>query len=70
MKNFIPVGIVRGEVDVDYPYEPATFQTTDVSATELRKKIKNLDNLNDEEFESEISAILKSLPSILDSVIA
>ena len=44
---------MRGDVSADYFYEPASFETTDISATELRRRIRNLDNLEGEEFEDD-----------------
>ena len=64
-KNFIPVGIVRGDVSADYFYEPASFETTDISATELRRRIRNLDNLEGEEFDRELEEITGLMPDML-----
>tara|TARA_B100000900_G_scaffold412640_1_gene434858 strand:- start:18 stop:1196 length:1179 start_codon:yes stop_codon:yes gene_type:complete len=65
MKNFIPVGIVRGSVDVDYEYEPASFETEDISATDLRRRIRGLDSLEGKELEDEIDAIASLMPDML-----
>tara|TARA_R110001592_G_C13144670_1_gene747621 strand:- start:1304 stop:2476 length:1173 start_codon:yes stop_codon:yes gene_type:complete len=65
MKNFIPVGIVRGPVDADYDYERANFETEEISGTELRRKIRNLENLEGDDLESSIQDISALMPNIL-----
>jgi Fe-S-cluster formation regulator IscX/YfhJ len=66
MRNFIPVGIQRGLSQVEHEYEPAEFETTEISATDLRKRIRNLENFNDEgAFNEEVYEIAQLMPGIL-----
>lgn len=65
MKNFIPVGIVRGDVESDNQYEPASFETEDISATQLRQRIRDLEGLDGEELEAEIDEISNLMPAML-----
>ena len=65
MKNFIPVGIQRGESNASHEYEPAEFETTEISATDLRRRIRNLENLNAGEFDMEVDEISSLMPGIL-----
>lgn len=67
MRNFIPVGIQRGESNVSHEYEPAEFETTEISATDLRRRIRNLENLSDPEFEMEVEEIASLMPGILST---
>lgn len=65
MRNFIPVGIQRGESSVSHEYEPAEFETTEISATDLRRRIRNLENLSHAAFDLEVEEISKLMPGIL-----
>ena len=65
MRNFIPVGIQRGESDVSHEYEPAEFETTEISATDLRRRIRGLENLTGVKFDTEANEIAKLMPGIL-----
>lgn len=68
MKNFIPAGQYReGVIEPEYDYRRLDFETTDISATDIRIMIKNLDNLSGEELESEIERIKSLLPQVLMS---
>ena len=65
MKSFIPVGIQRGESNASHEYEPAEFETTEISATDLRRRIRNLENLSDAEYDMEVDEISSLMPGIL-----
>ena len=70
MKNFIPVGIERDATasasPVDYEYERASFETENVSATQLRNKIRSLENLTGDalvQAKEEIKALMPAMLS-------